>query len=77
LLLFLQAKENHFLEWLFGKMKKIVVEHGSDKPKRKEMWSQFHKLRSSDDLIQEWKCHLEQMGYQLSQFSFSRLQLNF
>jgi len=53
------AKENHFLEWLFGKMKKTVVEHGSDKPKRKEMWNQFYKLRSPDDLIQEWK---EQMG---------------
>ena len=56
------AKENHFLEWLFGKVKKIVVEHGTDKPKRKEMWSQFHKLRSSDDLFQEWKRYLEQMG---------------
>jgi len=33
-------------------MKKIVVEHGSDKPKRKEMWSQFHKLRSSISRIE-------------------------
>ena len=35
------AKENHFLEWLFGKMKKIIVEHGSDKPKSKEMRASF------------------------------------
>ena len=26
------------------------------------MWSQFHKLRSSDEFFQEWKCYLEQMG---------------
>ncbi|XP_065899137.1 uncharacterized protein [Dysidea avara] len=54
------TKECHFLEWLFGRMKKIVGEP-PEKLQRKEMWSQFHKLRSSDDFFQEWKCYLEQI----------------
>ena len=49
-----------FLQWLYSSLESVV-----DKQlKKKELWTEFHVLRTSPEFSQQWKSYLEKVGMQ-------------
>ena len=49
-----------FLQWLYSSLESVV-----DKQlKKKDLWTEFHVLRTSPEFSQQWKSYLEKVGMQ-------------
>ena len=50
-----------FLDWLYESLKKVL---GEDRLHKKELWTKFHVLRSTEDFSKRWVDYLKENGIQ-------------